>query len=391
MISENISILHVVNSLRPADGGPSKTVNQLLDALVQHQNIKSTLLTQSKKNELIELPENSRVICDVKSVSSLDFILGRSIRNELHNYQNTKKIDLIHGHGIWLPANHWTSRFSSANNIPLVLHPRGMLQPWAMSHKAWKKKIAMILYQRSDLELVKMFIASALGEYEALRNLGFRQPIAIIPNGIDLKKSVQCLKNIDRLNDKKRSALFLSRISRSKGIINLIDAWSIAMPKGWELLIAGPDEDGHLAEVLKRIEKLGLKNSIKYIGEVTGEIKNKTYEKANIFILPTFSENFGLVVLEALMSGLPVITTIGAPWSDLEKYKCGWWIDVGIEPLVSALIDATTLTDEDRNQMGKRGRDYAQMYDWNSISFKMLQSYQWLLNRGEKPDFIQLR
>jgi len=182
----------------------------------------------------------------------------------------------------------------------------------------------------------------------------------------------------------------LSRIHPKKGLINLIDAWARVRPEGWRLVIAGPDEGGYQAEVAERIRTSGVGEQVSFVGAVEGEAKAALYRNADLFVLPTFSENFGVVVAEALAYGLPVLTTRGAPWADLETHNCGWWIDTGVEPLAQALREAMALSDEQRHAMGARGRDYVLRYDWGGIAAQTAAVYRWVLGQGDKPDCVQI-
>ena len=144
-----------------------------------------------------------------------------------------------------------------------------------------------------------------------------------------------------------------------KGLVNLVRAWAEVRPEGWEIVIVGPDEGGHRAEVTAVARELDVQE-ITWTGEVRDEAKWGLYFDADLFVLPTFSENFGIVVAEALAAGVPAITTTGAPWGVLNERRCGWWIDVGVEPLAAALREATGLSDERRAEMGRRGRSYVE-------------------------------
>ena len=107
-------------------------------------------------------------------------------------------------------------------------------------------------------------------------------------------------------------------------------------------------------------------------------------------MLPTFSENFGLVIAEALSYGIPVITTKAAPWKEIEIYGCGWWIDIGVNPLILALREALELSDEKRKLMGSIGREYVRRFNWDEIANKTIDAYYWVINGGPKPDCIEL-
>ena len=377
-------VKHIVAGLHPCAGGPSRTVVHLTDALADQPDIKVALVAQSHTGHPTVPAMTERVFRHiVESRSSWALKLGLPVRGELDKMAQLREPQLIHGHGIWLPVNHWTARAARRQGVPLIIQPRGMLEPWALKHKAWKKQLAMALFQRRDLQTARLFVATADSEYESLRQTGVRQPVAVIPNGVDFSAvSAQKPKHDEAT---PRTALFLSRVHPKKGLLNLLHAWARVAPMGWCLKLAGPNEGGHLAEVMGLARQLSIDKSIEYVGEVDGAEKAKLYGQADLFVLPTFSENFGVVVAEALAHGLPVITTRGAPWSDLQTHGCGWWVDIGVEPLIRALREAVDLGDDERRAMGASGREYVQRYNWDEIAQQTIEVYRWLLGHGPKP------
>lgn len=294
--------------------------------------------------------------------------------------------DVIHDHGIWLPSNHVAVTVAKAHNIPCVISTHGMLEPWALQYKACKKCLVWRLYQRKDLSQASVLHATTKMELKSLRALGLRPPIAVIPLGVNLPATQ--IYDYEREGDQK-TVLFLSRIHPQKGLLNLIEAWAILKPKGWRLVIAGPDENGHHAEVQRAIKKFGIEKDVSYVGPVSGQDKWDLYRLADLFVLPTLSENFGLVVAEALGCEVPVITTKGAPWEELVTKNCGWWIDIGVEPLKIALSEAMSISDADRRAMGVRGRLFVQdRFYWPNIAARMLEVYKWTAGGGAKPNCI---
>jgi glycosyltransferase involved in cell wall biosynthesis len=327
----------------------------------------------------------SRVVAESNSKLAMRF--GLPFRRELSRIIRTARPTLVHNHGLWMPLNHWAISMGRRNAIPVIVQPHGMLEPWALNHKAWKKKLAMTLFQWQDLAATRLLVATSSVEYENIRKLGLRQPVAIIPNGVDL--SVGAMLAQKKPPTRQRVALFLSRVHPVKGLLNLVQAWATLAPTDWRLCIAGPDEAGHLKEVLALVRQLDVQDSIDYVGVVGGAGKTALYNSADVFVLPTFTENFGVVVAEALAHGLPVVTTHGAPWADLETYGCGWWVDIGIEPLVNALREAMLLSDDERHAMGKRGREYVRRFDWSGIAKQTLDVYRWVLGQGPIPGCVR--
>lgn len=382
-------VLHVVPSLHPACGGPSRSVPQLTDALEAVKGIIPTLISQSGLGEPIVETIHTRNLRVPETGSSLTTKLGLPLRRELAVTLSDGCGDLLHGHGVWHPVNHWTAWASRRWNIPLVIQPRGMLEPWAIQHKGWKKRLALRLYQQRDLATAQVLVATAEKEYGNLRALGLRQPIAIIPNGVQLPAANE-LPARTLTAGVQRTVFFLGRVYPVKGLLNLIEAWAQVGPIGWRLRIAGPDETSHLAEVLALAREAGVSETIEYVGEVDGADKTAMYESADLFVLPSFTENFGLVVAEALAHGLPVITTQGTPWADLPAFGCGWWIPIGVDPLANALREAMALSDDERAAMGARGLVYVRRYDWSVIAEDMAAVYRWVLGHGAQPDCVRL-
>lgn len=387
--SSKINVVHVVAGLNPRSGGPSRTVVQLADSLARLGYADVTLLTQARMGDptVPSLEDVDRR--DLRSTLRPYLACGLPMRGELERIARLQRISIIHNHGMWLTVNYWAGRIARNYGIPLIIHPRGMLEPWALKHKAWKKRIALTVFQRRHLETAKVLIATSEEEFNNIRNLGLIQPVAIIPNGVELVKP-KFARVGSIVPTRVRTALFLSRVHQKKGVLNLVRAWSELRPDNWRLTIAGPDEGAHLEEVMKEAGRLGVADCIDYLGEVDGDEKAAVYRGADLFVLPTFSENFGVVVAEALAYGLPVITTRGAPWGDLVSHRCGWWIEIGVEPLKAALREAMNLSDHERWAMGERGRKYVQRYNWTDIAAQTSAVYRWVLGQEERPDFLHL-
>lgn len=387
----NVSVFHVIGGMHPGAGGPSSAVASLADAQAAMPGVSVTVLCQSVAGAPTVVAGNPDVLQRVlESRSPLALKTGEPIRQALAALSPLERPDLLVSHGLWLLVNHWAVRAARRYGIPLIIHTHGMLRPWALNHKSWRKRLAMALYQRRDLSTAQLLVASSLPEYEEFRALGLRQPVAIIPHGVSLPAWEGAEAPPLGTGRAVRTVLFLGRIYPVKGLLNLIDAWAFVRPPGWRLRLAGPDEGGHLTEVLRRARQAGVSDSIDYVGEVRGESKTSLYQGADVFVLPSFSENFGVVVVEALAHGLPVITTHGTPWADLLTFGCGWWVELGVAPLAVALREAVALSDAERRAKGYRGRMYVQRYNWADIAEQMGEVYSWVLGRGRLPDCVRL-
>lgn len=294
----------------------------------------------------------------------------------IQNICEYRKIDLIHLHGIWSPMLVVAALIARKRHIPFVISPHGCLEPWALSYKRPKKLLALKTYQGLILRLASMFVATANQELESIRLLGLRQPVAVIPNGVDIRPAPHRDAHVGI-----KTILFLSRVNPKKGLLDLVEAWAIARRPGWRIVIAGGDEDGYRTKVEALIREKALQDDFEFVGFVEGVRKQACFDAADIFILPTYSENFGIAVAEALANELPTITTTGAPWQDLVEYQCGWWVEPGVQGVSDALNMALDCDSDKLRLMGVRGRRLViEKFSWDKIGTDALDASKWLLD-----------
>jgi len=339
-------------------------------------------------------------------------------------FTSKQDIDVYHAHGLWQYPSHGTAVWARKSGKPCVISPRGMLYPAALNKTAIFKRIAMALYQRCDLQQASCIHATCAQEYQYIRACGIRRPpVAIIPNAIDISGL-----NAKKAEDYgKKKVGFVGRFAPIKNIEALLRAWAQSGGKcaDWELILVG---DG-AADYRKSLEeltynKLGMQN-VRFPGFLSGQPKEDLLLTLDCLVLPSKSENFGMVVPEALARGIPVIASKGTPWQELEgspcvvsgkqsvvsggqeqknksqlttynsqptaSGRCGWWIDVGVEPLTVALKEAMSQTDAERYAMGQSGRKLVeQKYSCGTVASQMKLVYEWLLYGGEVPDCVRL-
>jgi len=308
-----------------------------------------------------------------------------------------KTAQIIHNNSLWMMPNIYPAWAKRGTDCKLVMQPRGTLSEWALSLSKWRKRLVGWYGQDAAMRNADMWVATAESEYEDIRRLGYEQPICILPNGVDLPvlKSDLAQEQSDSaksdLKSTRRRMLFLSRIHPKKNVDILLRAWSKLENRypDWDLSIVGPDKNNGYADEMKVLSGELRCERVKFVGELRGEAKYRYMAESDCFILPTHSENFGMVVAESLACGTPVICSHGAPWEGLNREKCGWWVATDETAITNAMKMVMSMERDELSVMGLRGRDWMKRdFDWNAIGRKMKMAYEWLLGRVDRPDWV---
>lgn len=295
---------------------------------------------------------------------------------------------IVHVHGLWDAGTYAAMRLLRAREMPLVYTPRGMLEPWALRQRWLKKKAFLLAYLRPILCRADLLHATSFEERETFRAFGLRQPIAVIPNGIDLP--VEAARPTGSPRREVRRLLYLGRLHPKKGLENLLRAWGRLDRRGWQLSIAGIDEAGYQSRLVALANDLGLGDTVDFPGPQIGADKWRFLATGDAFVHPSFSENFGIAVAEAMAAELPVVATVGTPWKCLADHRLGWWVDPTPDALAPTLAEVMQADPAVLADMGHRSREYvARTFAWSAIGAKMAACYDWLLGRAAAPDCIQ--
>ena len=379
-----MKVIHAVSSIDLSSGGPSYTVTRLCSNLQQKAN----------RIEIFTLDSDQPLVVPGLKIKSFPIVgprkLGASPALKASLRLAMQGCDILHSHGLWMMPNIYPGKITDMTGCKLLISVRGMLSAWALSRSSIKKQIMGFLGQNKTLRMADCIHATAESELSDIRSYGLRTPVALIPNGIDMPD--ENLLNHHPHGAEERIILYFGRIHPTKGVGRLIDAWNLISGDfpGWKVVICGPGEDVYIRSILSHVRNSN--DRVEYIPPVYDSLeKTRLISSADLFVLPTHSENFGVVVAEALAHKIPVITTKGAPWEGLVANRCGWWIDNDVESLQDTLRLALQLAPEERRDMGERGRRWVKRaFSWNVIADDMYATYKWLLGKGERPGCIFL-
>ena len=294
--------------------------------------------------------------------------------------------DLYHVQGLWQYLGHGVASFARSLGCPYVLTLRGMLYPQALAHSKWVKKLSLALYQRRDLQRAACIQATCFEEMAHYRHLGFTNPVAVLPNPIEVGGIVERVipaKSVVRVG-------YLGRVHPRKRIEKLIYAFHHlgALVENVELVVIGSGDEVYERFLREEVRRLKLRN-VRFTGFLSGGEKDEAITQLSLLCVPSDFENFGNIVSEALIRGVPVIASKGMPWKELEDYHCGWWIDNSQESIDRTLAEALSTSVEERVKMGMNGkRLMIEKYSVEVLGRKMQQLYDWILNGGEKPEFV---
>lgn len=362
-----MKVLHYIPSLAAYAGGVASYLSVLCEELGKLVELHVATSYESKREVKICNAIVHRISSGLTCYSS-----SKALLKEL-------RPDVVHINGCWQPQLAFFQWAARSLKIPVVLSPHGMLEPWIVKRHYWTRKWPAIqLYQRGLVKRADYLHATADTEKDNLLRLGWNSRIAVIPNAVNIEE----LPLKDNWRIKKR-IVFMSRLHVKKGIELLLEALSHLKPDldGYEVIIAGEGEP-HYVETLKKVAiSFGLSEIVKFVGGVYGAEKVSLLQSADLFVLPTYSENFGIVVAEALACGTPVITTHGTPWKELEDYACGWYIPVEVNALRKTLREAMSLTEETIETMGRNGRRLVEkQYTDKSVASQFFEKYAFLFS-----------
>jgi poly(glycerol-phosphate) alpha-glucosyltransferase len=313
--------------------------------------------------------------------------------------------DLVHSHALWTYNSILLTRWAQRRRRPYMISLQGLLEPWALQNSGWKKRLALLLYERRSLAGAACLQATAAAEIRSVRELGLRQPVCVIPNGVDLPDLAApppAVKNPGA----RRTLLFLGRLHPKKGLPNLLHAWAATKARGgaaaeWTLKIAGWDQGGHEEKLKRLASRLGLawrdagprettsRDDVIFAGPQFGIDRDACYRQCDGFVLPSFSEGLPVAVLEAWSYARPVLLTPGCNLPEGLAARAAWTMEPHPDDIARALGEFFRTSEDERAMTGQRGRRLVEeRFTWTKIAAQASAVYSWLLGQGPKPDNI---
>jgi glycosyltransferase involved in cell wall biosynthesis len=399
MNDDRINVICVVQSMDPSFGGPPRAVMSLSQAL-SDQQINTHVLSADKY--IPEFTNNFDPKVQFTSCGHIGpnfFRYSPKLKNKLHELASNKNNTVFYRRGLWKYPNFITGPIARRHDIPVMISPVGMLEPWAIQQSRWRKNLNSFLWEKKNLNSPKCVVhALRIGEAQNIRKYGVTNPIAIIPNGIDIPK----LEEITMVQPKKifvkypflknkRTISHIGRIHPVKGLVSAVKAWSNQSYKfpDWHFVIAGPAEKNHDKELQNLIDSLDISHSTSIIGPVFGEEKRELLAITNVFILASVMEAMSLALLEALSWSKPVLISTGCSFEEVETHNAGIITDSDEKNLARGIEYLLGLTDYERHALGVNGRILVEKkYNWDVVAENFIKVFKWMLKHQEKPDFV---
>lgn len=374
-----LRVVHITPSFFPATrfGGPIVSTKRLCDELVARGEIElrvETTNTSGKrfrdklsKEAIRPAPEMGYAInyCNKWAGADWSPALLRSIASTVRD------VDVVHLTGVYSWPTFPTLACCAVFDKPLVWSPRGALQVWAGSRRRRVKVIwnslCSILLKRTRAVVHVTSQEESHAAQEALRGI----ETAVIRNGVDVPRE---LPSREWLPNGVLRVLYLGRIDQKKGIENLLRALSLLRDPRWTLVIYGAGQLEYERALRELVSVLRIESNVRFAGHVEGEKKGRAFADADLCVVPSHTENFGIVVAEALAHQVPVIASRGTPWMELESHRCGYWVDNQPESLAEAIDSIRT---QNLAQLGENGRRWMEStFGWPEVARQMLDLYR---------------
>lgn len=380
--AHSMNILHVVPTFYPATyfGGPIYSLLGLCNALARRGDARLRILTTNSAGPAREDRLPARRI-PVHSPEGYEINYCRKWwGKEFSGPLLVKLFPMVR----WADVVHLTSVYSFSTvptlllcrllRKPVVWSPRGQLQRWEKSRKVFLKRIWEMICDGMLNPVRSVLHVTSRDEAEESKRRITRARVEIVENGVDIPPNIP-----DRPWTPAGALrlLFIGRLDPKKGIENLMQTLKI-LDERVSLAICGSGEPSYEALLKALVHELGLVPRVRFMGHVEDEAKSRAFWSADVCVVPSFTENFAMVVAEALAHGVPVIASRGTPWPGLVERECGLWVENDPAALARAITD---IRGQNLEQMGKYGRRWMQKsFSWEAVADRMFAVYRGLVS-----------
>ena len=394
-----MKIAFISESLDVSFGGPAQSIPKLAAGLLKHVDQLKIFIVKKKhtplNNVLLDKLKLNYLVYNADLGSKVDYCqkFGKSLTCFIEEDEGA----IVHVNSLWRWAPYKALKVAQSMRRKSVFSPRGMLLEAALSKERFFKLIVWGLFFKPLVQKVDCIHVTSQAEAFALRDMGLTVPIAVIAHGIDPYRTVslqqkRLAKQKLNLIADREYILFLSRVIEHKGLHLLIEAFANITDysiENFDILIAGDFENSEYKSLIESmVIDRKLTNRIKFFGEVSGATKNDIFCAASFFVLPSRSENFGIVIGEALSYGLPVVTTQGTPWSVLSEKSIGAWIPREVKQIEKQIKKFCSMSPQEYESLQPTICSTIAQYSWGKTSQEMFELYSWLGDRKITPDFI---
>ncbi len=386
-------VVHTIGSLdAQRAGGPAESVPSLAKSCLA-QGMDVGLVSLLRPGDRVSPSQLGGIPWrQIPTTDNSPYGYAATLREALED--EARRSDLLHSHGLWTYVSRLSARVARSLDKPHVISVRGMLEPWALQHHGWRKKFARWMFQDRALREAACLHVLNQSEGRNLRALGLRNPVALISNGVDMpqdKVPREALESAFPQLRGKKWLLYLGRVHPQKGLLNLASAWARLCSSfpDHTLIVAGPEQLGHWAEVDQVLRSQGAEGRYQYIGMLQGVLKASALGNAEALILPSFTEASSMALLEALAHGRPVVATHASNFPLIGERQLGFLCEPRTDSIAESLAQLLALSDSRRQAMGRRGRQLVQeQFAWSAIATQMIELYRYLLDGGPRPSSL---
>ncbi|CAM3050261.1 glycosyltransferase [Moritella viscosa] len=389
----------IIENISDEYGGPANSLPNFLEAIRSELGVESviysTINSIKDKNEFIDRFSIPWVRCKLNGMDKLKY--SKEMKSRL--LSTLTDGDVLFSNNLWNYPAFLAAKLSQEKKVPHIVSIRGTLYPWSLAQGKLRKKLAWLLFQKKSLQQANLIHVTCADEYKAVRELNITSPIAIVPHGInyddyqDLPNKINAIEHL-RLNNNKKYVLFMSRLHKKKGLDILLEIWPEVAKDfpNWCLLIVGPDYSNYNENIAELAVENGTEDNIKVFGMLSGYDKKCVLASSEFFILPSYTENFGVVIGEALAAGLPSITTTGTPWSEINTHNCGKYITLSRENVLQSLQEMMTLDKHSLDVMSNNSKLLIKNnYSWSAQAIKFGKALDFVLTGEPAPDVVYLQ